>query len=68
MFVRLVNLIKYSLLALVLMVGISGCVDRDGPAEDVGESIDDALERAGERIDEAADEVEDDIEELTDDN
>lgn len=45
----------------VLSLGLAttGCQDNDGPAEDLGESIDDAVDDAGDAIEDAADEVED---------
>lgn len=49
---------------ILLLVGsawLSGC-EQEGPAEDVGESIDENVEDTGERMEEAGDELEDESE------
>jgi hypothetical protein len=54
----------------VLSCGLvtTGCADNDGPAEEVGESIDEAMDEAGDAIEDAADEVEDAVDDATDRN
>lgn len=53
-------------LLTILIVGsfaIAGC-DRDGPAEEAGESVDEAAERLKENVDEAGNKVEDACEDV----
>lgn len=54
----------------VLSCGLvtTGCENNDGPAENVGESLDDAVDEAGDAIEDAADEVEDAVDDATDRN
>lgn len=58
----------FSIAALTVGLVTTGCVENDGPAENVGESIDDAVDEAGDAIEDAADEVEDAVEDATEKN
>jgi len=40
---------------MVLVLGLGGCEEREGPAERAGEQVDQAMERAGEAIEDAGD-------------
>ena len=53
-------------LAGLALIGLVGCTDREGTAENIGERIDDAAEEAGDRIGNAADEVREAAEEIAD--
>ncbi|WP_420429019.1 hypothetical protein [Algiphilus sp.] len=59
-------------LALALFMGVgsiallSGCDSNDGPAEEMGESIDEAAEEAGDAMEEAGDEMEETADEMED--
>jgi hypothetical protein len=56
------NLMKKSLVALLIGMGaiggVAACDDNDGPAEEMGEEIDEA----GDEMEEAGDELEDEVE------
>lgn len=56
---RLVSNLIFSLAALGACLSLSGCPDKDGPAERAGEKIDEAAEKVGDGVKNAADKVED---------
>jgi len=58
----------FSIAALSFGLVTTGCEGNDGPAEEVGESIDEAVDEAGDAIEDAADEVEDAVEDATEKN
>ncbi len=41
--------------AFVALLGLAGCSDDDGGAEEAGESVDEAVEEAGDEAEEATD-------------
>lgn len=43
--------------AIAVGLGVVGCADNDGPAENLGEQIDEAMEETRERLEEAAEEA-----------
>jgi hypothetical protein len=43
-----------------------GCDRNEGPAEDMGESVDEAVEDTGDAMEEAGEEVEDEVDDATD--
>ena len=44
--------------APLLSVTLAACGEEEGPAEQIGESIDESVEEAGDKIEEAGDELE----------
>lgn len=56
---------KFKLITMILLLAgsawLSGC-ETEGPAEDVGESIDERTEEAGEQMEETGDEIQDEVE------
>jgi hypothetical protein len=54
------------LLAIASSFLMLGCDRNEGPAEDMGESVDEAVEDAGDAMDEAGEEVEDEVDDATD--
>lgn len=50
-----------SIIALATMLGLAGCVDNDGPAEELGESIDDAAAEVSEGVENACEDVADGV-------
>jgi hypothetical protein len=42
-----------------LILGLSGCPQKEGPAEKAGKSVDQAMDKAGEKIEEAGKSVQD---------
>jgi hypothetical protein len=55
---KFVRSITTVLMALVLMVGLSGCT-KEGPAEKAGKKVDKTIEKAGEQIEKAGEKVKD---------
>ncbi len=39
----------------IFLVGLSGCVEREGPMERAGERVDEAIEKTGDAIEDATD-------------
>jgi hypothetical protein len=50
------------LIAGAFTIGLSGCPEREGPAERTGEEIDETVEEGGEEMEEAGEEVEESAE------
>ncbi len=48
-----------ALLAGLLALGLAGCEEEQGPAEEAGQEIDQAVEEAGEGVEEMGDTIED---------
>ncbi len=44
-------------IALSILVGVSGCQKEEGPAEKAGKKLDEAMEQAGQKLEEAGDKV-----------
>jgi hypothetical protein len=55
---RPVQIIKTALLVSALLVILPGC-EKQGPAEQAGESIDNAAERAGDQLEKAGEAIKD---------
>lgn len=53
-------------LTMALGLGLVGCADDEGPAEQLGEQIDEGMEETGDRIEEATDEMGEKAEEMGD--
>lgn len=53
-----VQIVSAALVATALFVALPGC-EKQGPAEQAGESIDNATEKAGDRIENAGDAIKD---------
>ena len=53
-------------LAIFAGLGLAGCADNDGPAENLGERLDDAVGEARDRAEDAADEVREAADEIGD--
>lgn len=53
----------FVMLALALP-GLTGCDANDGPAEEMGETLDDAADEAGDAMEDAADDMEDAADDL----
>jgi hypothetical protein len=53
------------LLAIASSFLMLGCDRNEGPAEDMGESVDEAVEDAGDTMEEAGEEVEDEVDDAT---
>jgi hypothetical protein len=53
------------LLAIASSFLMLGCDRNEGPAEDMGESVDEAVEDAGDAMEEAGEEVEDEVDDAT---
>ena len=54
------------LLAIASSFLMLGCDRNEGPAEEMGESIDEAVEDAEDAIEDAGDEIEDEVDDATD--
>ncbi len=54
------------LLAIASSFLMLGCDRNEGPAEDMGESVDEAMDDAGDAMEDAGDEVEDAVDDATD--
>jgi hypothetical protein len=48
---KAVHAVLWSLLACAPMIGLAGCDDNDGPAEEVGEAVDEAAEEVEDAVD-----------------
>ena len=46
-------------LAIILMVGLSACEKKEGPAERAGKQVDKAVESAGKQIEKAGEKIQD---------
>lgn len=55
---KLVQMASAALVASALFVALPGC-EKQGPAEQAGESIDNATEKAGDQIEKAGDAIKD---------
>jgi hypothetical protein len=56
---KLTNTVNTALIMGALLVALSGCQAKEGPAEQAGKSVDEATEQAGERIEEAGEKIQD---------
>jgi hypothetical protein len=54
------------LLAIASSFLMLGCDRNEGPAEEMGESVDEAMDDAGDAMDEAGEEIEDVVDDATD--
>ena len=45
----------YTLLASMMLLGIAGCEDDDGPLEEAAEEVEEGVEDAGDEIEDATD-------------
>jgi hypothetical protein len=57
--VKLIELVSTALVIGTLFVGLPGCEQQKGPAENAGETIDQAVEGAGQKVEEAGDRIQD---------
>ncbi len=57
---KLVQIISAALVAGALFVVLPGC-EKQGPAEQAGESIDNAVEKTGDQIEKAGDAIKDSV-------
>ncbi len=55
---KLVQIVSAALVVSALLVALPGC-EKQGPAEQAGESIDNAADKAGDQIDKAGDAIKD---------
>ena len=55
---KLVQIVSAALVASALLVALPGC-EKQGPAEQAGESIDNAIEKTGDQIEKAGDAIKD---------
>ena len=53
-------------LAILCVVVLAACTDRDGPAERLGERVDDTINEARDRVEDAADQARDAFEDALD--
>jgi hyperosmotically inducible protein len=63
---RFLSNLIFCLASLGACFALTGCPDKDGPAERAGEKIDNAAEKVGEGAESAADKVEGAVEEAGD--
>lgn len=54
------------LLAIASSFLMLGCDRDEGPAEDMGESVDEAMEDTGDAMEEAGEDIEDEVDDATD--
>ena len=56
---KLANTVSTALIMSALLVALSGCEGKEGPAEQAGKEVDQATEQAGEQIEKAGEEIQD---------
>jgi len=53
------NSVYVTVAAAILVVGLSACEKKEGPAERVGKEIDKSIESAGKQLEKAGDKIQD---------
>ena len=53
------NAVGATLIVSALLVALSGCQKKEGPAEQAGKEVDQATEKVGEQIEKAGDSIQD---------
>jgi hypothetical protein len=53
------NSIAAALAMSILMVGLSGCEKKEGPAERAGKAVDQAVDSAGQKLEKAGQDIQD---------
>ena len=56
---KLVNTVSTALVMSALLVALSGCEGKEGPAEQAGKEVDQATQKAGEQVEKAGEEIQD---------
>ena len=56
---KLANTVSTALIMSALLVALSGCEGKEGPAEQAGKEVDQTTEKAGEQIEKAGEEIQD---------
>lgn len=56
---ELVTTISSTLVMSALLVALSGCDGKEGPAEQAGKDVDEATQKAGEQIEKAGESIQD---------
>jgi hypothetical protein len=51
--------VSTALIVSALLVALSGCEGKEGPAEQAGKEVDQATEKAGEQIEKAGEDIQD---------
>lgn len=56
---KLSNTVSTAVVLGALLVALSGCAPKEGPAEEAGRNIDEMTQQAGERIEAAGEQIQD---------
>ena len=56
---KLMTTVSTALFTGALLVALSGCQQKEGPAEKAGKAVDEATEQAGEKIEAAGEKIQD---------
>lgn len=56
---KLLNIGSTTLVIGALVMALSACAPKEGPAEEAGKKVDESMERAGEKIEAAGEKIQD---------